>query len=133
MYIWIGYSIGSGYPLISCSPAVLISVFPDKLNILKKIIDTVHFTLPSLLFNAFHSRLSKKTVFANASFNLFNPLQPFQQLTGFFIINSSLYLAFNKRTLHQQKPNPCFFSLGAMLAKISVSAFQFQCNYKFPF
>jgi hypothetical protein len=43
------YSIGSGYPLIGCSPAVPISVFPDKLNIVKLLVDTVHFTLPFFL------------------------------------------------------------------------------------
>ncbi len=43
----LAYSIGLGYPLISCSSAEPISVSPNNTNLVKSLTDTVHFTLPS--------------------------------------------------------------------------------------
>jgi hypothetical protein len=42
-------SIGTGYPLIGCSPAEPISVLPVLINITNLITDTVQFTLPQHL------------------------------------------------------------------------------------
>ncbi len=42
----LAYSIGLGYPLISCSSAEPISVSPNNTNLVKSLTDTVHFTLP---------------------------------------------------------------------------------------
>ena len=42
----LAYSIGLGYPLIGCSSAEPISVFPNTTNVVKILTDTVHFTLP---------------------------------------------------------------------------------------
>jgi hypothetical protein len=45
----LAHSIGSGYPLIGCSPAEPVYVLPDLINITKLKTDTVQFTLPPVL------------------------------------------------------------------------------------